>query len=114
MWKETGSEKPSTGIEIKNEFLAAALLTKVEFKKEEWKTFQVFGLFSNSYIKAGDCYFKSATLEKKITEGSESLITGSTRTAHTIVATMVPDFGSKTPEQHLHLALGFFTTSANV
>jgi hypothetical protein len=42
------------------------------------------------YRAAGDCYFKSATLETKITEGSESLITGSTSTARTIMAPMVP------------------------
>jgi hypothetical protein len=59
-WKEAGSERPSTGTEIKNESLAAALQTKVEFKKEEWRKFQVADLYSDSYIKAGNRYFKRA------------------------------------------------------
>jgi GTPase SAR1 family protein len=57
-WKEAGSEKPFTGTEIKNELLAAALEKKIEFKKEEWDVFQVADLSSDSYIKAGNRYFK--------------------------------------------------------
>jgi hypothetical protein len=56
-WKEAGSEKPS-GTEIKNELLAAALEKKVEFKKEAWERFQVADLSRDSYIKAGNRYFK--------------------------------------------------------
>jgi hypothetical protein len=59
-WKETGSEKPATGTEIKNDLLAAALQEKVDFKKEEWDEFQVADLSSDSYIKAGHRYFKPA------------------------------------------------------
>jgi len=62
-WKDAGSEKPSTGTEIKNELLAAALLERVEFKKEEWDTFQIADPCSDSYIKAGDRYFKPAVVE---------------------------------------------------
>jgi len=61
-WKEAGSEKPATGTEIKHALLAAALQEKVEFKKEEWAKFKVAGVCSNSYIKAGDRYFKPAIL----------------------------------------------------
>ena len=57
-WKDTGSEQPCTGTEIKNELLAAALGEKVEFKKEEWDKFQVADLSSDSYIRAGIRYFK--------------------------------------------------------
>jgi hypothetical protein len=66
-WKE--AEKPSAGIEIKNELLAAALQNQVEFKKEEcqvefkkeeWDKFEVADLSSDSYIKAGHRYFKPA------------------------------------------------------
>ena len=77
-WKEAGSEKPSTGTEIENEPLAAALQNQVKFTKEEWKDFQVVtvdgeavnpgghisdkknaaDLSSDSYIKAGNRYFK--------------------------------------------------------
>jgi hypothetical protein len=60
-WKEVGSEKPSVGTEIKNDALAAALETQVEFTKDEWDKFQVADLSSDSYIRAGDCYFKLKT-----------------------------------------------------
>jgi hypothetical protein len=64
-WKEVGSQKPSMGTEIKNDVLAAVLqekvdFQKVEFKKEEWETFQVSNLSSDSYIKVGNRYFKPA------------------------------------------------------
>ena len=60
-WKEAGFGKPRTGTEIKNDLLAAALQKKVEFKKEEWETFQVGGnLRSDTYIKAGNRYFQPA------------------------------------------------------
>jgi hypothetical protein len=64
-WKDVGSEKPSTGTEIKNELLAAALQAKVEFKKEEWDKFHLDDLSSDCYIKVkvtstGDRYFKPA------------------------------------------------------
>jgi hypothetical protein len=57
-WKDVGSEKPSTGTEIKNVLLAAALQKKIEFKKAEWDKFDVADLPSDSYIKAGNHYFK--------------------------------------------------------
>ncbi len=59
-WKEAGSEKPSTGTEIKNELLAAAVQEKVEFKKEEWEDFKVADLSTDSYVKAGNRYFRPA------------------------------------------------------
>ncbi len=59
-WKDVGSEKPSAGTEIKNELLAAALQKKVEFKKEEWDEFDLADLSVDSYIKAGNHYFKPA------------------------------------------------------
>jgi hypothetical protein len=59
-WKEVGSKKPSTGTEFNNGPLAAALQKQVEFTKEEWERFQVADLSSDSYIKAGDRYFKPA------------------------------------------------------
>ena len=77
-WKEAGSEKPSTGTEIENGPLSAALQDKVDFKREEWEDFRVVSvdgepvnpegrvfrndfaadLSSDSYIKDGDRYFK--------------------------------------------------------
>jgi len=59
-WKEAGFGKPRTGTEMKNDLLAAALQKKVEFKKEEWETFQVGNLRSDTYIKAGSRYFQPA------------------------------------------------------
>ncbi len=64
-WKETGSEKPATGTEIKSKLLAAALQEKVEFKIEEWDKFQVTDPSSDSYIKAGNRYFKPAGLAER-------------------------------------------------
>jgi len=58
-WKEAGSEKPLTGAEIKNASLSAALQGKIEFTISEWEDFRVSDISYNSYIKAGDCYFKS-------------------------------------------------------
>jgi len=59
-WKEAGSKKPSTGTEINSKLLAAALQKKVEFKKEEWNDLKVADLSTDSYIKAGNSYFKPA------------------------------------------------------
>ena len=59
-WKEDCSEKPTKGTEIMNEVLAAALQSKiesedfVELEKEEWESFQVANLSSDSYVKVGD------------------------------------------------------------
>jgi hypothetical protein len=69
-WNEAGSEKPTTGTEIKNELLVAALQKQVEFKKEEWVKFQVADLSSNSYIKVGDHYFKPAEMGMDQTGGN--------------------------------------------
>ena len=57
-WKYVGSEKPSTGTEIENELLAAALQKQVEFKQDDWQNFHVVNLSSDSHIKSGDRYFK--------------------------------------------------------
>jgi ankyrin repeat protein len=67
-WEGTGSEKQSTGTEIENDVLAAALQEKVEFKKEEWETFQVVDLSSDSYIRVGNRYFKPAGAEVNNTD----------------------------------------------
>ncbi len=70
-WRETGSKQPSTGTEIKNDVLAAALLEKVEFKKEEWEQFQVVNLSSENYIKAGNCYFKPSGTDVNYTDEND-------------------------------------------
>jgi hypothetical protein len=77
-WKEAGSEKPTSGTEIKNEVLAAAL-EEVEFTKDEWDKFQVAHLSSDSYIRAGNCYFKPKTVHHPLkwkAVGSEKPSTG--------------------------------------
>lgn len=61
MWEKFGSEKPQTGTEISNAALATALLKgKLDFTREEFDKFKVSTgeLSSDSYIKAGDKYFK--------------------------------------------------------
>jgi hypothetical protein len=84
-WKDVGSEKPSTGTEIENELLAAALQKQVQFKREEWQKFReewqkcekngknVVKLSSDSYIKSGDRYFKPITSELKLLPVSKQL-----------------------------------------
>ena len=59
-WEEIGSQKPTTDTEVKNDTLASALKGKVEFTEEEWDTFNVSNFSGDSYIKAGDSYFKPA------------------------------------------------------
>jgi hypothetical protein len=70
-WKDAGHEQPSTGTEIKNELLAAALQKKVKFKKEEWEKIQVANLRSDSYIKAGNRYFIPAGTKERQGEKEE-------------------------------------------
>ena len=73
-WKETGSEKPATGTEIKNELLAEALQKQVEFKKEEWDKFKVADLSTESYIKVGENrYFKPDRGELRFPVGTRVL-----------------------------------------
>jgi hypothetical protein len=74
-WKEAGSEKPSTGTEIKNDLLAAAL-EEVEFTKDEWDKFQVAHLSSDSYIRAGNRYFTPTNAHQWKAVGSEKPSTG--------------------------------------
>ena len=61
LWKEIGSEMPEVGTEISNPALATALQdNKTKFSKDEFGAFKVFNLTEDSYIKAGDKYFKPA------------------------------------------------------
>jgi len=53
-------ENVPSGIEIKNDLLALALLEKAEFTNEEWEHFNISDLSYNNYIKVGDFYFKPA------------------------------------------------------
>ena len=112
-WKETGSETPATGTEIKNELLAAAQQEKVargskkllfEFKNEDWNTFQVSDLSSDSYIKAGNRYFKPADakdtgqapqLERNLTElASKSQLKDGSRIVYETVDSITVIFRS--------------------
>lgn len=64
-WKEVDSQKPMTGTEIVNEALATALQQKaqVSFSLQELRKFNIGELSDDSYIKAGDKYFKPADSE---------------------------------------------------
>ncbi len=92
-WEEIGSKKPSTGTEIENDVLSAALQDKVEFKKEEWESFQVANLSSNRYIRAGNRYFKPADTDVNYMDISKSLRSywkkAPTSTARTRMATLL-------------------------
>jgi hypothetical protein len=55
----------STGNEIGNEKLAAALRQKVEFSQQELDEFEISNLTYASYIKVEDRYFQPAVLETK-------------------------------------------------
>jgi len=77
-WQEVGSEKPAQGNEVKNEVKNEALARRLEqqqleFTKEEWDMFKVPALTDDSYIKAGNRYFKPAAEEE--TEASKDLPT---------------------------------------
>ena len=65
-WREVGSQKPSKGQEVKNQALAGKLeQQQLEFTKEEWDQFKLPTLSYDSYIKAGNRYFKPAAEEGK-------------------------------------------------
>jgi len=62
-WDEVGSKKPTTGSEIKNDKLASLLKGvkgQIVFTKEQFYKFNILHISTDSYIKAGDCYFKPA------------------------------------------------------
>ena len=73
-WQEVGSEKPALGHQVTNEALARRLeQQQLEFTKEEWGKFKVLALSDDSYIKAGNRYFRPAAEEGK--EASKDLPT---------------------------------------
>lgn len=59
-WEEIGTERPATGTEIRNEGLAAALVTKFEFEGDEWDGFKIPNLAVDSFIKVREKYFRPA------------------------------------------------------
>lgn len=62
-WRNTGNIRPSEGTELpRNEKLATALQTKLEFDQVEWDAFGVKGITIDHFIKAGDSYFQPAGL----------------------------------------------------
>ena len=66
-WKETGSSRPNTGIEIDNPDLAMALKDKLEFTQAEFAKFRALDLFHDSFIRAtvgvaGEKFFRPAPL----------------------------------------------------
>ena len=62
-WEEVGPDKPKSGALITNAGLAAALQRKVlEFSQGELDKFKVANLSFESYIKAGDRYFRPVAI----------------------------------------------------
>jgi HrpA-like RNA helicase len=70
-WMETS--RPTTGTEIKNVALAAALQKKFSFTNEELEKFQVSSLSFNSYIRVNETYFKPAAVKTPRAEVSEEI-----------------------------------------
>jgi hypothetical protein len=68
-WKDVGSTKPSTGVELEYPRLAAALEKEAEkevhFKTEEWRQLQVPRLECDSFIQVGQTFFEPADGLKK-------------------------------------------------
>jgi len=58
-WRKCGQRRPSKGAELTNVALAAALLRKTEFSREEWERFGIKGLRMGDFIKAGNEYFQT-------------------------------------------------------
>ena len=56
-WKPLGDAKPSKGIELTNQALAAALSRKTKFTQSEWDAFGVFGLRKDHFIQSSSTYF---------------------------------------------------------
>ena len=61
-WKEVGTEKPASGIELTNAALSEALKTEHEFTKDGWESFGVKGLTGSHFILVGEKYFQPAVL----------------------------------------------------
>ena len=57
-WEEIGSSVPTTGTEITNAMLAAALQTKLEFAKADYDTLSISNVSRSSYVKARASYFQ--------------------------------------------------------
>ena len=61
-WKNVGSAKPSSGVELDNSALAAALQIETDFPMAEMIKFKVPTLSYECFIKSGHDYFKPASL----------------------------------------------------
>jgi serine/threonine protein kinase/acid stress-induced BolA-like protein IbaG/YrbA len=66
-WSELGSERPTTGTEIRNETLSQALQSKLKWTQvdfggdsEKFNAFMVPNLTRNDFIKVGDTYYAPA------------------------------------------------------
>ena len=69
-WQDIGSQEPSpgTGTDLSaingfnSDFLAAQLRNKLEFSLEEWQSFNIPPLSSDSYIKVDDKFFQTVEI----------------------------------------------------
>jgi len=60
-WENIGRERPFSGTEISNKFLAAALRGRSQFTEEEFTAFKVSEVTASSYIQVDDDFFRPAT-----------------------------------------------------
>jgi len=61
-WENVGGVKPAEGLELSSSTLADTLQSQTQFTQAEWDEFGVEDLRHDSFIKAGDSYFKPAQL----------------------------------------------------
>ena len=68
-WKKIGKTRPDAGHEIIHDDLAAVLMDRVDFTQAELEKFNLAGrLSSESFIKAGETYFKPEALDTDVCE----------------------------------------------
>ena len=62
-WINEGASKPDGGHVLISPHLANALQGQTDFSQDEWNAFGIQNLRNNTFIKAGDFYFKPAETE---------------------------------------------------
>ena len=63
-WRSAGESRPTTGAELTNGKLAAALKATTDFSQQAWDAFGIQHLSMWHYVKVGDHYFRPAATAK--------------------------------------------------
>jgi hypothetical protein len=64
-WRDAGPAKPTSGVELSHEDLAAALLETTEFSESEWRSFKVKDLRAHHFIRVRNTYFQPMPRQHK-------------------------------------------------